>query len=101
MVMAKLLTTAALSAALLLSGCVLAPKEREAEQERLAGAGGQYARAFEQRTPPELPPQPTWRDVLRRSFHANGDLEAAYHEWAMAVHRIDIEAAWPNAPVAL
>ena len=92
---------AAVAAAVLLSGCVLAPKEAKREQARVDQAGAVYRGRFEQRDLPELPPDPTWRNVLRRSLLANGQLEAAYHEWAMAVARIPQAGAYPNSSVML
>jgi cobalt-zinc-cadmium efflux system outer membrane protein len=85
----------------LAGGCVLAPREAKQEQSKLRDAGPTYAKPFEQRELPELPSEPTWQDVLHRAFLANGDLEAAYHEWAMAVARIQQRGAYPNTPVAL
>ena len=85
---------------MLLSGCVLAPPGTKHEEARLTRAGRPYERPFERRTLPDLPDGPTWRDVLRRAFLANGDLEAAYFEWAAAMHRIPQVANYPNANVA-
>ncbi len=101
--MGKVLLTSAVavSAALLLSGCVLAPKEAKDEQKRLDASAGQYTTPVEKRSLPELPTEPTWREVLQRAFYANGDLEAAYHEWAMAVAQIQIQGSYPTAPVSL
>jgi outer membrane protein TolC len=90
-----------LAAMLLVSGCVLAPKETANERDRLKQAGAPYAQPAEQRPLPELPPQPTWRDVLHRAFLANGELEAAYFEWAAAVHRIEQAGSYPNTPVSV
>jgi outer membrane protein, heavy metal efflux system len=85
----------------LVSGCVLAPREAKQEQVRLDQAGAQYREAFAKRQLPELSAQPTWREVLRRAFLANGALEAAYWEWSMAVSRIQQVGAYPNSPVSL
>ena len=93
--------TPLVAATALLSGCVLAPKEADEQRARLQAAGEPYRVPFERRALPQLPPQPTWADVLRRAFLANGELEAAYHEWAMAVARIPQAGAYPNSPVAL
>ena len=93
--------TPLVAATALLSGCVLAPKEAGEQQARLRAAGEPYRLPFERRALPELPPQPTWAEVLRRAFLANGELEVAYHEWAMAVARIRQAGAYPNTPVAL
>src|SRR5256885_4068124 len=38
--------------------------------------------------------------TLFRSFLANGDLEAAYFDWAAAFARIDQAANWPNSNLA-
>ncbi|WP_428940518.1 TolC family protein [Fontivita pretiosa] len=81
----------------LLSGCVLSPRGTSAEKKRLKEAGQAYQQPVEKRNLPELSDSPTWRDVLRRAFLANGDLEAAYFEWEAAVHRIDMNATWPNS----
>jgi outer membrane protein TolC len=91
------------AATVMLGGCVLAPREagREADRADAAGRALQYDRAFEQRTLPDLPPEPAWQDVLHRAFLANGELEAAYHEWVMANARVPQEGAWPNSPLML
>ena len=85
----------------LLSGCVLAPREAKQEQSRLQDVGRTYRQPFEKRQLPELPAEPTWRELLRRAFLANGELEAAYWEWSMAVSRIQQAGSYPNSPVML
>lgn len=90
-----------LVAALTLGGCVLAPKEAARENAKLAAAGTPFAQPFERRTLPELPDRPAWQDVLRRAFLTNGELEAAYFEWAAAVHRIQQAGGYPNTPLAV
>ena len=97
----RLLISIALTGAL--SGCVLAPREAKNEKEELRRVGrvAEYQRPFEKRELPELPPQPHWQDVLRRSLLANGELEAAYHEWAAAVHRIQQAGGYPNTPLSV
>src|SRR6266478_5679725 len=84
----------------LLPGCVLAPKGTREEQSAVREAGRPYTQPFEQRNIPDLPANPTWQDVLHRAFLANGDLEAAYFDWAAAFARIDQAANWPNSNVA-
>jgi len=92
----------ALSSLLLaLPGCVLAPRDFAAEKERAAAAGAPYQRPFEERALPELPENPTWRDVLQRAFLASGDLEAAYFEWKAALERVNIAAGYPNTNVSI
>jgi outer membrane protein TolC len=88
-------------AALALSGCVLAPKEAGDERKRLGSEGVGYAVPIEQRAFDELPSVPTWQDLLSRAFLTNGELEAAYFEWAGAVHRIEQAGSYPNTPVSL
>ena len=83
----------------LLTGCVLAPKEAKQEQARLDEAQQPYRQPFEKREVPELSDQPTWREVLRHAFLTNGELEADYWEWAMAVSRIQQAGSYPNSPV--
>ena len=89
------------ASALLISGCVLAPKGAKHEQAALRTAGQPYQRRFGRRELPQLPPEPGWRDILHRAFLANGDLEAAYFEWAAAVSRIQQAGAWPNTSVSV
>lgn len=86
--------------ALSLGGCVLAPPGTRHEQRRLDAAGKPYRHPIERRVIPELPAQPTWRDVLHRAFLANGDLEAAYFEWRAAMARIPQVANYPNTNLA-
>jgi cobalt-zinc-cadmium efflux system outer membrane protein len=90
-----------LGSSLLIGGCVVAPKEAREERDRARDAGREYAATRAERHVPDLPADPDWRDVLSRAFLANGDLEAAYHEWAMAVERIDVVGTWPTQPVEL
>src|SRR5258705_2880410 len=85
---------------LLLSGCVLAPRGTRQEQGRLEAAGRTYEPRFDNRELPSLPDEPGWRDVLRRAFLANGDLEAAYFEWKAALTRIPQVANYPNTNLA-
>lgn len=84
-----------------LAGCVLAPRATREERLRAERAGAAWAAPRAERVLPELPAQPTWRDVLRRALVANGDLEAAYHAWRGTLARIDVAAAWPNTNVTL
>jgi len=93
--------TLAVLGMLLLGGCVLAPREAKQEEARLDEAGETYRQPFSKRELPELPAQPNWREVLRRAFLANGELEAAYWEWSMAVSRIQQVGSYPNSPVSL
>jgi len=91
---------AVLGGVLIINGCVLAPKGTRDEQSRLDRAN-RFAQPFEQRALPDIPINPDWRDVLRRSFYANGELEAAYFDWAAAMARIQQRASWPNGNVML
>lgn len=85
----------------LLSGCVLAPRAANEERARVAVAGEAYDLPLRERVLPDLPPQPGWRELLRRAFVANGELEAAYLDWRAAVIRIDRAAGYPNTNVSL
>ncbi len=86
---------------LMLSGCVLAPAETKHEEARLARAGTPYGQTFDRRTLPELPPTPEWQDLLHRAFLANGELEAAYFEWAAAVSKVEQAGSYPNTPLSI
>lgn len=86
--------------ATLLSGCVLAPRGTSQEQRRLQAAGAAFERPIGHRELPPLSPEPEWREVLRRAFLANGELEAAYFEWKAALARIPQVANYPNTNLA-
>lgn len=78
------------------ASCVLAPAGYDDERERVDSAGKPYEQPPEKRDLPELDADSTWREVLRRAFLSNGDLEAAYFEWRAALERVEIAAGWPN-----
>jgi outer membrane protein TolC len=84
-----------------LTGCVLAPQGMREEEAKLASAAPLYEPPVETRQLPALRTQARWRDVLRRAFLANGELQAAYFEWKAAFYRIDQAATWPNSNVAV
>src|SRR4051812_4669935 len=86
---------------LAMSGCVLAPPGTADERAQMQAAGRPYASAFDRRDLPELPLKPSWPQLLHRALLANGELEAAYHEWAAAVARIDQAGSYPNTPLSL
>lgn len=81
-------------------GCVLKPKGMDAEQDRIDKAESPYQAEYDKRSVPDLPAPATWRDVLRRAFLTNGDLEASYFEWKAAISRIPQVADYPNANLA-
>ncbi len=83
------------------ASCTLTPAGTDIERTKLDAAGISYAHPFKSRTIPELPQQPSWRDILQRAFLANGDLEAAYFEWRAAFERIGVAAAYPNSDLSL
>jgi cobalt-zinc-cadmium efflux system outer membrane protein len=82
-------------------GCILAPQGLKAQQSALATAGALYTRPVARREMPYVPFQPTWQEVLRRAFLADGDLEIAYDQWAQAIARVDEMGAYPNTPVSV
>lgn len=82
----------------ILTACSLTPKGAAEERSRVTEAGKPYQ---SERPLEELPESPTWEDVLRRAFLANGDLEAAYFDWKAAVERIDVASSWPNSRLML
>jgi outer membrane protein TolC len=92
---------AALAAGIALSGgCALVPRGTDQERQKLEALSGRYEPPLEQRQLPELPEQPAWQDVLRRTMLANGDLEAAWFDWKAALERVAIASGWPNSNVA-
>jgi outer membrane protein TolC len=90
-----------LTLGLLISGCVIAPKEAKQEKAKMESAGQAYTTTRAAREIPDLPADPTWRDVLQRAMLASGEVESSYYEWAMAVHRIDQRGTWPSQPLDL
>lgn len=94
-------TLGVVTASLLLGGCVLAPREAKDERAALRLAGERYEAPFEKRELPELSERPQVDDVLRRAYLANGELEAAYFQWAAAVHRIQQAGGYPNTPLSI
>jgi outer membrane protein, heavy metal efflux system len=81
------------------ASCVLAPEGLDHERGRLAEHGRPFVEPVEQRVLPELPPAPTWRDLLQRAFLTNGEIEAAWQQWRAAVARVDSESTWPDTNV--
>jgi outer membrane protein TolC len=77
-------------------GCALAPRGTRDEEERAEDASVPYEAPPPERVLPELPDHANWRDVLHRALLANGDLEAAVHEWRAALARVDQAAGYPN-----
>jgi outer membrane protein, heavy metal efflux system len=96
-----LIATLCMTMLLGLNGCVLAPVGTQEEQEKLNSAAPAFEPPFETRQLPTLPTPAGLRDVLRRAFFANGELESAYFEWKAAFSRIDQAATWPNSNVAV
>src|ERR1043165_3808585 len=84
-----------------LGGCAFTPEGADKERARLDAAGESYHVKFAERSLPEFPESPKWRDVLQRAFLTNGDLEATYFAWRAAYERIDVAAAYPNSDVSL
>ena len=82
-------------------GCALVPSGTREERLRAAQAGVAWQRPAGERVLPALGERPDWRDLLRHAFLANGELEAAYHEWQAALARIDVAAAYPNTNLSL
>jgi outer membrane protein TolC len=88
------------SSLLVLGGCVLTPQGTSEERQRADVAGIPFEPPVEQRHLPEIPAEATWRDVLHRTFLANGDLEAAYFDWKAALAKIPQAAGYPNTNLA-
>lgn len=93
--------TAVFALAATLGACSFAPKENKQEVRKADEIGQRYEPPRDKRTLPELPEAPTWRDVLRRAFYANGDLESSYWEWRAALARVEMASAWPNSNIQL
>lgn len=89
----------ALLSILIAPGCVLTPEGTKEERNRAEKAGERYESKFEERKLPDIPDEPTWRNILARAFQADGELEAAYFRWNAALERIDAEGTWPNSDV--
>ncbi len=88
---------------LLVSGCVTKPAASDEEVRKLHASADTfgYNNRAPTTSPAVLPDAPGWHDVLHAAFLANGDLEASFREWAMAVHRIDQAGTWPTSNLEL
>ncbi len=95
------LVVPAVLTAVLTAGCTLAPAGLGEQKERLEAAGSPFEPPFASRSLPDLPPAPTWREVLHRAFLANGELEASYFEWSKAVSRVEVASSYPNSNLSL
>lgn len=93
-----IVTLAALAAA---GGCMFKPAGSTEAAGELKKQGQPYQEPFEKRQLPELPSPATWHDVLQRALVANGEVEAAYHEWHAALEEVDVASYWPNSNVSL
>jgi cobalt-zinc-cadmium efflux system outer membrane protein len=83
----------------IMGGCVLTPEGAKSERDRAARDGASYEKKYEERVLPDIPDEPSWKDVLSRGLQASGDLEAAYFAWRAALEGIDIAGTWPNSDV--
>lgn len=95
------LTAACACAIAAIAGCSLEPASTKDERARLDSAGVVFERPIASRALPDLPAEPTWRDVLHRAFLANGDVEAAYFDWKASLERVTIASAYPNSNLSL
>ena len=95
------MATVAVLGAAVVGGCVLAPAEAKRETADVRAAGTPYRQQFETRQLAPLPERPDWGDVLMRALLANGELEAAYFEWAAAVARIQRAGGYPNTALSI
>ncbi|MFL9500393.1 MULTISPECIES: TolC family protein [Rhodopseudomonas] len=95
--LAALFTTVVLA----FGGCTLLPNGTSEEEANLNSVAPAYEPPVADRQLPLVPAPARWRDVLRRAFFANGELESAYFEWKAAFARIDQAATWPNSNVAV
>ena len=88
-------------AALLLPGCVLAPKGLDDERAALAHEDRDWSKPIEQRALPELSNEPTIEELLRRAELANPELERAWQEWRGALARVVSESSFPDTSFSL
>ncbi len=100
-VLAGIILAGVVLATALLAGCVLRPEGLDDEAERASQAGAPFRQPWEQRDLPELPASPAWAEVIERVQLADGDVEAAWHDWNAAIERVSVEAGWPNTNLAL
>jgi outer membrane protein TolC len=91
------------AAALMLSsaGCVLSPRGAAGEADRVKEAGRAYQRLPWERALPPLPAHPGEGDVVDRAMLADGNLEAAYFQWAAAMQRVTEAGMYPNTNLSL
>jgi outer membrane protein TolC len=87
--------------ALLLQGCVFAPRGLDDEQQALAHEDRDWSKPVEERALPELSAEPTIEELLRRAELANPELERAWQEWRGALARVVSESSWPDTNLSL
>jgi len=87
--------------ALLLAGCVLAPKGLDDEQQALAREDHEWSKPVAERALPELSAEPTIEELLRRAELANPELERAWQDWRGALARVISESSWPDTNLSL
>jgi outer membrane protein TolC len=92
-----------LPALLALAACTLEPAGTDEQFARLrdAGADAAWAQPPARRELPELPPQPKREDVVARALLANGELEAAWHDWRAALEGVLVASGWPNTDLSV
>ncbi len=90
-----------LAALIALAACTLEPAGTDAEFARWRDAGGAWSQPPDRRDLPELPAQPTRDDIVARALLANGELEAAWHEWRAALEGVLVASGWPNTDLSV
>ncbi|MBK7645557.1 MAG: TolC family protein [Planctomycetes bacterium] len=87
--------------ALGLAGCVLAPKGLDEERDALAHEDREWSKPVEQRALPELSPEPSIEELLRRAESANPELERAWQDWRGSLAHVVSEASYPDSSLNL
>ncbi|MGE3172783.1 MAG: TolC family protein [Planctomycetota bacterium] len=72
----------------LLAACRVTVDGEQAERDRAARAGADYARPFAERALPPLPSGAPLADWIAHALVANGEVEAAWHDWLVALEQV-------------
>lgn len=78
----------ALALLLALGGCVMRPEGEQDERDRAAAAGAFYRQPFAERELPPLTTDASLSVLLAHAERANGELEASWQQWLMALERV-------------
>jgi cobalt-zinc-cadmium efflux system outer membrane protein len=82
------------------AGCSLTPPEFELERNLACTEGAAWSEQAELAATAPEPAVTSADQAVARAMVANGDLQAAWHQWRAALARVERAAAWPSTNLA-